>query len=146
MCAKNVAYMRNDLLAPINPLTTPTEESAALLQASILSAHILTQAGCPCTIRRAGELALLQEERDQKAEAAKLIHALSNNGPKTDDRFWLKARNEVLWLRDWGTEDSWSAEGLPCGVFSQVKKDFLEVEILRALLSNTRKFASPRIK
>ncbi len=137
--AKNAAYMRNDLLSSSNPLTTVTEESAAFLQASILSAYIITKAGCPCTIRRAGELALLGDEREQKAEAAKLIHALSNNGTKTDDKFWLKARDEILWLRDWGTEDGWSSEGLPRGVFSQVKRDFLEVEILRALLSNTRK-------
>jgi hypothetical protein len=140
MTAKNAAYMRTDLLSPSNPLTSITEESAALLQGCILSAHILTKAGCPCTIRRAGELALLQDEREQKAEATKLIHAMSNNGPKTDDKFWLKARDEILWLRDWGTENSWSSEGLPRGIFSQVKRDFLEVEILRALLSNTRKF------
>ncbi|KAK3901855.1 protein transport protein sec39 [Staphylotrichum tortipilum] len=136
--ARNVVYMRNDLLAPSNPMTEPTEESVAFLQASVLSAHILTQAGCPCTIRRAGELALLQDEREQKAEAAKLIHAISNNGPKTDDRFWLKARTDILWLRNWGPEDSWNSTGPPFGVFSQVKTEFLEVEILRALLSNTR--------
>ncbi|KAL2197477.1 Sec39 domain-containing protein [Corynascus similis CBS 632.67] len=135
---KNTAHMRNDLLAPSNHLTAPTDASVAFLQALILSAHILTKAGCPCTVRRAGELALLRDEREQKAEAAKLIHSLSNNGPKTDDKFWIKARNEILWLRDWGAEDGWSAEGTPCGIFGQVKRDFLEVEILRALLSNTR--------
>ncbi len=140
--ARNVVFMRNDLLAPSNPMTEPTEESVAFLQACILSAHILTQAGCPCTIRRAGELALLQDEREQKAEASKLIHAISNNGPKTDDKFWLKARDEILWLRNWGPEHSWNATGAPFGVFSQVKTEFLEVEILRALLSNTRKSAT----
>jgi hypothetical protein len=139
MSARNTAHVRNDLLAPSNPMTSPTDASAALLQALILSAHILTKTGCPCTIRRAGELALLRDEREQKAEAAKLIHSISNNGPKTDDKFWLKARNEILWLRDWGTEDSWASEGPPCGIFGQVKRDFLEVEFLRALLSNTRK-------
>ncbi|KAK4041694.1 Sec39 domain-containing protein [Parachaetomium inaequale] len=138
MSARNTAHMRNDLLAPSNPLTSPSDASAALLQTLILSAHILTKAGCPCTIRGAGELALLRDEREQKAEAAKLIHSISNNGPKTDDKFWLKARNEILWLRDWGTEDSWSSAGPPCGIFGQVKRDFLEVEFLRALLSNTR--------
>jgi hypothetical protein len=141
VAARDAAHMRNDLLAQSNPLTTPTDASISFLQALILSAHILTKAGCPYTIRRAGELALLRDERDQKAEAAKLIHSISNNGPKTDDKFWLKARNEILWLRDWGTEDSWSSDGLACGIFSQVKRDFLEVEFLRALLANTRKYA-----
>jgi hypothetical protein len=84
---------------------------------------------------------LLQDEREQKAEATKLIHILSNNGPKTDDKFWVKARNEILWLRDWGAEDGWSTDAVPRGVFSQVKRDFLELEILKALLSNTRESA-----
>ncbi|KAK4122262.1 Sec39-domain-containing protein [Parathielavia appendiculata] len=136
--ASNAVHMRNELLAPSNPLTAPTDASIPFLQALILSAHILTKAGCPCTVRRAGELVLLQDEREQTAEAAKLIHCISNNGPKSDDKFWLKARNEILWLRDWGAEDSWSSEELACGIFSQVKRGFLEVEFLRALLANTR--------
>lgn len=139
--ARNATYMRNDMLAPSNPLTSPTDASVAFLQALIQSAHILTKAGHPCTIRRAGELALLRDEREQKAEAAKLIHAICSHGPKTDDKFWLKARSEILWLRNWGTEGGWFAEGLPCGIFSQVKLGFLEVEILRALVSNTRQSA-----
>lgn len=140
MVGRNATYMRNDLLSASNALTSPTNESLDFLQALILSAHILTKAGCPCTIRRAGELALLQDEREQKAEAAKLIHCISNNGPKSDDKFWIKARNEILWLSDWGAEDGWgSSETAPRGIFSQVKRDFLEVEILKALLSNTRK-------
>jgi hypothetical protein len=141
MSARNATYMRNDMLAASNPLTSPTGASVAFLQALIQSAHILTKTGHPCTIRRAGELALLRDEREHKAEAAKLIHAIGPHGPKTDDTFWLKARSEILWLRDWGTKDGWFAEGLPCGIFSQVKLDFLEVEILRALVSNTRKSA-----
>jgi hypothetical protein len=140
MSARNATCMRNDVLASSNPLTSPSDSSTAFLQALILSAHILTKAGCPCTIRRAGELALLRDEREQKLEATKLIHCLSNSGPKTDDQFWVRARNEILWLRDWGTEDGWSSDGVPRGIFSQVNREFLEVEILKALLANTRTF------
>ncbi|KAK1760986.1 protein transport protein sec39 [Echria macrotheca] len=137
--ARNASYMRNDLLDNSNVLTSPTAASTAFLQALILSAILLTRAGSPCTVRRAGELALLQDEREQKAEASKLIHALNNNGPKTDDKFWIKVRNEILWLKDWGAEDaSEASKPLAKGVFGQVKKEFLEVEILKALLANTR--------
>lgn len=137
--ARNATCMRNDLLAHSNILTAPTDASSAFLQALILSSHILTQAGSACTIRRAGELALLRDEREQRAEAIKLIHSLNSNGPKTDDKFWVKARDDILWLRDWGAEASWSSDGALRGPFSGVKRDFLEVEILKALLSNTRK-------
>jgi len=137
--ARNTAYMRNDLLNNSNVLTAPNAASTAFLQALVLSAVVLSKAGLSCTVRRAGELALLQDEREQKAEASKLIHALANNGPKTDDKFWIKARNEILWLKDWGAEDAIAApETHARGIFGQVKKEFLEVEILKALLGNTR--------
>ncbi|KAJ4306475.1 hypothetical protein N0V88_001278 [Collariella sp. IMI 366227] len=138
MLARHATHMRNDLLDSSNILTSPTDASVSLLQALISSAHILTNAGCSCTIRRAGELALLRDEREQKAEAAKLLRSISNAGPKTDDKFWIKARNEILWLRDWGAEEGWSSDAVPRGIFSQVKREFLEVELLKALLSGTR--------
>ncbi|RYP20067.1 hypothetical protein DL765_002993 [Monosporascus sp. GIB2] len=119
LCAKNATYMRNDLLEESNPLTTPT--------------------GVPCTVRRAGELAFLQDEREQKAEAVRFIHSFSNKGPKNDDKYWVRARNELLWLRDWGAEESSGSAHTPSqGVFGQLKREFLEVECLKAFLSNTR--------
>ncbi|KAK0651712.1 Sec39 domain-containing protein [Cercophora newfieldiana] len=137
--AKHATHLRNNLLDTSNVLTSPTPASTIFLQGVILSALLLTKAGSPCTVRRAGELALLQDEREQRIEATKLITALTNNGPKTDDKFWIKARNEILWLRDWGAEDgSSSSENPPSGIFGQVKREFLEVELLKALLANTR--------
>lgn len=138
--AKNATYMRNHLLAQSNPLTTPGGASTRLLHILTLSAFILTKGGVPCTVRRAGELAFLQDEREQKAEATKFIHSLSNNGPKSDDKYWIRARNELLWLRDWGAEEAEaSPDAQSRGVFGQLKKEFLEIECLKAFLSNTRK-------
>lgn len=139
LSARNATYLRNDLLGESNILTSPTKPATQLLHGLILSAFFLTRSGSPCTVRRAGELALLQDEREQKAEAVKLIHNIGGNGSKSDDKYWIKARNEVLWLRDWGSEeDSPSPEYQVKGVFGQLKKEFLEVEILKALLANTR--------
>lgn len=136
---RNAKYMRNDLLDFSNILTSPSPSSVVFVQAVILSAFILTRSGCPISVRRAGDLALLRDEREQKAEATKLIHGIMNNNHKADDRFWIKVRNEVLWLRDWGTEDESASPDAPGrGVFGQVKAEFLEVEILKALLANNR--------
>ena len=142
--SKNATYLRNDLLDDSNLLTKPKGSSIELLQALALRAYLLTRAGSACTVRRAGELALLQDEREQKEEAVKMIRTINNNGPKSDDKYWIRARNEVLWLRDWGAEEYLtSAAPKQCnGVFGQVSKEFLEVEILKALLANTRKYAS----
>ncbi|KAI8964880.1 secretory pathway Sec39 [Daldinia sp. FL1419] len=139
LLAKNATYMRNDLLAESNPLTAPNETSTRLLHILTLSAFIVTKADAPCTIRKAGELAFIQDEPEQKAVATKYISNLSGSGPKSDDKYWIRARNELLWLRDWGAEE---AQGSPNtrvqGVFSRLKKEFLEVECLKAFLSNRR--------
>ncbi|XDG01897.1 hypothetical protein ABKA04_001512 [Annulohypoxylon sp. FPYF3050] len=139
LCAKNATYMRNALLDESNTLTTPNETSTQLLHILTLSAFILSKGGVPCSIRRAGELAFLQDQREQKAEATKFIHSLSNNGPKSDDKYWIRARNELLWLQDWGAEEiQGSSDARAQGVFGQLKKEFLEIECLKAFLSNTR--------
>jgi len=141
---RNATYMRNDLLDSSNFLTSPSNSSIVFLQAIILSAFILTRAGCPLSLRRAGELALIQDEREQKSEATKLIHCLINNGHKTDDRSWIKARNEILWLRDWGAEDEAVSSDVPGkGIFGQLKREFLEVETLKAFLASARMFFLP---
>jgi protein transport protein SEC39 len=140
MFAKNVTYLRNNLLDESNILTKPSKLATTLLSALVVSAFLATRAGLPCTLRKAGELALLQDEREQKTEALKLIHAINENGSTSDDRFWLKARNEILWLRDWGAEED-PAQGKDehcSGIFGSVSREFLEVEILKALLAHTR--------
>lgn len=140
MFAKNVTHLRNNLLDESNILTKPSKLATTLLSTLVVSAFLTTRAGSSCTLRRAAELALLQDEREQKTEALKLIHAISENGPNSDDRFWLKARNEILWLRDWGAEeDSGPDEDQHYhGIFGRVSREFLEVEILKALLTHTR--------
>lgn len=140
LCAKNATYMRNNLLAESNPLTIPNGTSTQLLHILTLSAFILTKGGVACTVRKAGELAFLQDEREQKVQATKFIHSLSNNGPKSDDKYWIRARNELLWLRDWGAEEAQETSDIRArGIFGQLDKEFLEVECLKAFLGNTRK-------
>lgn len=143
---KHAVYLRNDLLDEANALTAPTRAATDLLHALVLSASLLNKMGTSCTIRRAGELAILKNEREQKAEASKAIHWVATNGARNDvrndDRYWIKARNEILWLRDWGADDDWSdqdATSTGNGVFGQVKREFIEVEFLKALLTNTSK-------
>ncbi|KAI5854520.1 secretory pathway Sec39 [Durotheca rogersii] len=139
LCAKNATYIRNDLLAESNILTTPNEASTRLLHTLALSAFILTKAEVPCTIRRAAELAFLQDKREQKSEAVKFIHSVCHKGPKSDDKYWIRARNELLWLRDWGAEEALgSPDARVPGVFGQLQKEFLETECLRAFLGSTR--------
>jgi len=143
--AKNAVYLRTALMEERNVLTTPDLMSISLLHGILISAYLLTRAGVQCTIRRAGELALLQDEREQTYEFQRLIHKLGN-GPKGDDKYWTRLRNELLWLRDWGADElSRGTEGSQGkGVFGKVRREFLETEMLKVLLSNTRKLLCPK--
>lgn len=139
LSVRSATLMRNDLLEESNYLTTPSRASTQLLHVLTLSAFILTKAGVPCSVRRAGELAFLQDEREQKAEAIKLIRSLGTCGPKNDDKYWIRARNELLWLRDWGAEEAFGSPDVRThGIFGRLKKEFLETECLKAFLTNTR--------
>lgn len=140
--ARNATYMRNDLLEESNVLTSPKKLSAQLLHALTLSAFILTKSGTLCNVRRAGELAFLQDEREQKAEAGTFLRNLRNHAPKSEDKYWMRARNELLWLRDWGAEEvSDDASDLRIqGVFGQLNKEFLEMECLKAILTSGREY------
>lgn len=139
--AKNATYLRTALMEEKNVLTAPNPTSISLLHGILISAFLLTRAGVQCTIRRAGELVLLQDEREQAFEMQKFIRKVAD-GPKGDDKYWIRMRNETLWLRSWGVEElsegTESSQGR--GIFGTINKDFLEMEILKALLANTRMF------
>jgi hypothetical protein len=143
MTAKSASHLRTGLMDASNPLTTPSESSVTFLHGLLISAFILTRAGVPCTIRKTGELILLQDEKEQTKTFKSLISKIVN-GPKGDDKYWIRMRNEILWLRNWGTDEvsDNNESSVGRGVFGKVKKDFVEKEILRSLLTNTRKFLS----
>jgi hypothetical protein len=138
---KAATYLRNDLLEDHNTLTTPNEQSLKLLHALLISAFLCTKASCSLSVRRAGELVFLQDERDQKFLFSKLMSRIGD-GPKSDDKYWMKVRNEILWLRSWGAEEllEGTESGNGKGVFGQLPRESIEAELLKALLTNTRKF------
>jgi hypothetical protein len=137
---RNASFLRSSFMDERNVLTTPSEVSISFFQGLLVSAYLLSRAGVTCTIRHAGELALFQDESDQLAQARRLIQTMSN-GPKGDDKYWIRMRNEILWLRDWGVEELTTESGNSRGrgVFGKVDRDFLETEILKQLLANTSK-------
>ncbi|KAL7813493.1 secretory pathway Sec39 [Trichoderma gracile] len=135
---KTATYMRNDLLSEQNPLTSPTEGAVALLTALILSASIYTSLGVPCCIRKAGDLTFIQDQREQKGEITKLIRSASAQVHGDEDRYWSQVRDKLLWLNTWGVKGDQPASPETRGMLGAVPKDFVETEILKALLSSSR--------
>ncbi len=142
LAPKNVAYLRNDHLDDQNILTAPKEESIRLLHALLISAFLCTRMGCPMNIRRAGELAFIQDEHDQVLRFTSLMLRVVN-GPKEDDKYWVRMRNEILWLRSWGAEElsEGADKSVRRGILGRISKERIEVDFLKALLSNTRELS-----
>ncbi|KAF6836107.1 secretory pathway protein Sec39 [Colletotrichum musicola] len=130
---RNTVFMRDDLLKHFNPLTTPCKKATHLLNGLITSAFILTRAGLPYSIKQAGDLAFVQDERDQQTEATKLIHIIAEQAARQNDSVWIKTRDELLWLHNWGIVQSSGAPTI--GLFAKVKLEAIETEILKSLLS-----------
>ncbi|KAI1024849.1 hypothetical protein LB504_009953 [Fusarium proliferatum] len=135
--AKAATYLRNDLLQSSNPLTTPKEESLDLLPALIQSAYLLTQSGAPCTVRKAGDLAFIQDQQEQKSQIGRLIRNLPTRASE-DDGFWIRARKEILWLHGWGNSPKSTGDQTLQGIFGNVTLEFVETEFLKAMLSRSR--------
>lgn len=136
---KTATYMRNDLLREENPLTSPTEAAIALLLALIMSASICTSLGVPYSVRKAGDLAFIQDQREQKGEIAKFIRNASTRIHGDEDKYWSQVRDKILWLNTWNIsrDQPVNCEAIR-GIAGTVSTEFIETEVLKALLSNSR--------
>ncbi|KAJ6444199.1 protein transport protein Sec39 [Purpureocillium lavendulum] len=131
---KSTPYTRTDLLRPWNPVTSPVASATGVVLMLTLGASVLAGLGAPLSVRRLADMVLLKDEREQKAEVCKALRALSDNAPRGDDQYWIRARLQILWLGNWAEQ---SAQDKPTGPLAAVPRCFVESEILKTLLSNT---------
>lgn len=127
--------LRSDLLDSRNGLTEPNENAIDFLQILTLTAYLLTRLGIPYTIKKAGDLILRRDAREQKSELVKLVRLAANQSPKAGDEYWTRVRNEVLWLHSPGLQPS---ENDGRGAFGTLSRHSIEAELLKAMLSQSR--------
>jgi hypothetical protein len=138
--AGEVAHIVHKRVDIDNVLIEPTKLPIYFLHALLVSAFLLGRAGFPCTVRMARDIALYQDEAYQLTVLDIIIGHLTN-GPKGDDKFWIRTRNELLWLHDWGlgqTKEG-ASDQQGHGLLGTINRDTLEKTILKTLLANTRK-------
>lgn len=137
---EHVAFVSTDLLNNNNILTTPNQASLEFLHGLILSTFILARFGIAYTVRKAGQLVLLQDEHDQHALLNSILAKIAT-GPKGDDKYWIHCRHEILWLHNWGRRiNSDDQETYSGGLLGAIRKDYIEIEMLKLFLANTRKY------
>ncbi|OBT64040.1 hypothetical protein VE03_06676 [Pseudogymnoascus sp. 23342-1-I1] len=119
--------------------SAPTQAAVHLLQALITSSYLLLKAGAHTSIEKTGSMLYNQPESYQHIVLREYLNKLGGSAG-ADDKLWVTARKEVLWLHDWGKPPS--LEGATTqrgrGVFGQIRRDTVEKEILTALLTHGR--------
>ncbi|KAI9679852.1 MAG: hypothetical protein M1817_004866 [Caeruleum heppii] len=141
--ASEMHLLPNMLLIPSNPLTIPSPQSLAFVDLLILSSLLLTRIGHVTTIRDAAQLCLAADAASQRRELQSLVRSISS-GQRRDDE-WLSIREQLIWLRTWGTQKPCqgplapdSAPHLAPGIFNRVEEAFMEKDIFTILLRNAR--------
>ncbi|TEA09975.1 Protein transport protein sec39 [Colletotrichum sidae] len=76
---------------------------------------------------------LVPEATEEALEGA---HQMLRKAPRHEDKFWIEARRQLLWLRSWGQDSSSDAPLV--GIFAKVKAEVIETEVLKSLLSSGR--------
>lgn len=131
--------LRNDLLDSQNILTGPTEVATRFLQMLILTAYIFTRLGMSYTVRKAGDLILRKDARDQRIELGKFIRLAASQSSKSGDDYWMRVRHEVLWLHCPSSDVLAMSENEGAGAFGLISTHDVEAELLKAMISQSCK-------
>ena len=134
-----VSTLRNGLLDSQNVLTGPTEVATSFLQMLTLTAYIFTRLGISYTIRKAGDLILRKDARDQRVELGKFLRLAASQSSKSGDGYWARVRHEILWLHCPGSEVSPISESEGTGAFGMIPIHDIEAELLKAMISQSCK-------
>ena len=127
-------FFQDHLLETRNPLTAPNESTISFLTSILLSTTILFRWDRGYVFQRAVQLCLLATLPDQESELKRLIHGFSS-GKRTEPE-WRQFREEVLWIWHLNRHGK-DSDGV--NIFGKFKEEFLEMEILKALLAASRK-------
>ena len=128
------------LLHPSNPLTNPSKESVHLGELLLASALILEDMGHSQSMKKTLQLALFGTIVDQRDELRRVLRTIQEN-KKNTDQTWNLSRRQLLWLRKWSKDDKSEQENVlnaRTGLFNQIDPVEMEIEILKALLTDSR--------
>lgn len=137
-----LSSLRNSLLHPSNILTAPTEHSISLLLHLIGSAFIFNTFSQSISLRRAADLYLSQDIREQRSDLTKLMRGIGGQG-RDDDACWQQARRCLRWLRSWNSESNEEYDGR--GILGRIHTAEIETEFLKSLLEKSSESAPTRL-
>ncbi|GAD99282.1 protein transport protein Sec39 [Paecilomyces variotii No. 5] len=130
------SLLQNNLLARSNPLTVPPPESAAFMNALLMSLRTLDDLGRQIPCRSAANICLHSNDDGQLLELRGLVETVAKHA--RPGRNWVNVRQQVLWLRDWRAPEEAAVDDpgrAHRGLFWRVSRTTAETEILKAMLA-----------
>lgn len=130
------SLLQNNLLRVSNPLTLPSPESIAFINALLISLRTSDEVGRQMPSRAAANICLQSNDESQLLELRSLVETIAKHS--RPGRNWEKLRQQVLWLRDWRSPDETplnESSRAYHGLFWRVSRAAAETEILKAMLA-----------
>lgn len=134
-----VAYLRNEDCH----FSKPTHHTVHFVHALLTSTYLLLRSTTtPPAIEQTAQLLILDDARRQWTLLSEFLSNTAAAGG--DDKLWLRRRNEILWLHDWGLQPhlesaSESATHKGRGPFGLISLTEIHKQILQTLISTSRK-------
>ena len=91
----------------------------------------------PISLVNVLKLHLHAPAEEQLAALKKVLHGISRGGAGRDETFWVADRAKLMWLWNWGIEDSDAEAPSGAGVLGKVPKQEFEEEFLQCLIHAT---------
>lgn len=125
--------LENALLSSNNQLTNPSTDNIDFLHGVLSTQVLLNTFKLKNSTRSVASTALFESEEKQKQE----LRTILNQIPRlTRSNFpWPEIRARLRWLQSWSTHESVSASPSPTAFFGRVAVEFLELEIVNAILA-----------
>lgn len=140
-----IIYLRNEECQ----FSKPTHHTVHFVHALLTSTYLLLRSTeTSPTIEQTAQLLVLDDPFRQKALLMEFLNGIVTSGG--DDKLWLRRRNEILWLHDWGLQPhlepaSESANHKGRGPFGLLPLAELHQQFLRTLIYTSRKLTpSPK--
>ena len=132
-----------ELLEESNPLTRPNAEAIDLACYLLASVRKLDSLGHKLSMSHALSLGPFGSESDQRFVLLNVLHSPTSGASLNDGR-WISIREDLQWLQNWDLKAS-SEPGVSPAVFGRLGVDELEIEILKALLTDSRRIHRPNL-
>ncbi|KAI9703040.1 MAG: hypothetical protein M1820_006031 [Bogoriella megaspora] len=142
LCGTPTSALQQDvLLQKDHALTSPSIDAFSLLQALIHSAYQLSSLESSKSIINVAKFRFYSTEEEQLGLLQRILHTASASSRKNEMQ-WGTIRSRILWLWSWKVD---SRPEFGAGVFCKIRRETLEQETLKALLSSSQYELATRI-